>query len=413
MSKRPSPVKQPDLTRKQVSRARRESRIQRAVLIGTAVVALAVIGLIVFAVLNEQVLKPRRVLATVGDDKITVTQFQQRARFDYYLDYYLQSGGMTPDQLGIDPTLFGQFALDSLIADRVLLKKAAELGIAVSDEEVQEQVELLFGYDSGDPEPTPTIAPSPTGPTLAPTATPTFVYTLTPRPTATLEPGVTPTLLPTATSTPSGPPTATPTPAPTATPEPVAESDFQENLTSLIDSVTEMTGIPAQRARELLYERTKLTLIRERLVEALDLPADETKTLVHAAHILVDTQEEAIQVLERLTAGEPFEVVSAEVSRDSSNAYKGGDLGWFGRGAMVEPFEEAAFSLPVGEISGPVQSDFGWHIIKVYDRQDVPTTAGEQEEQRQSKFREMLSEWREEYNVTIDDVWEDFVPPLP
>lgn len=413
MAKRPPSTSRAKLTRRPLSRVEREARIQRAVLIGVAIVAVVVVGLIAFAVINEQILKPRRVLASVNGDKITLTQFQQRARFDFYLDYYVASGGMTPEQMGIDLTLFGQFALDSLISDRLLEQKAEEMGIAVSDAEVQEQVELWFGYDAGEPEPTPTILPSPTGPTLTPTATSTFVYTPTPRPTATPDPNVTPTATATVTPTPSEPPTATPTPMPTLTPEPVTEEMFQENLTSFLENINVVTGIPTERAREMLYDRFRLTLIREKVVEALNIEVDQTKELVHAAHILVETEEEALQVLERLRSGEQFELVAAEVSQDESNAYKGGDLGWFERGRMVAPFEEVAFSLPIGEISEPVHTEFGWHIIKVYDRREVPTTPAEQEEQRRAKFREMLSQWRDEADVFIDDAWQDFVPTLP
>ncbi len=413
MPKRPQPASRAKLTRRPLSRVEREARIQRIVLIGVGIVAAAVIGLLAFAVINEQVLKPRRVLASVDGDPITVTQFQQRTRFDFYLDYYVASGGMTPELMGIDPMLFGQFALDTMIGDKLLEQKAAEMGISVSDAEVQEQVELWFGYDAGEPEPTPTVLPTPTGPTLTPTATSTFVYTLTPSPTATVDPNVTPTATPTSTPTPSGPPTATPTAAPTLTPEPVTEEVFQEALTSTLEGISTVTGIPVERVRELLYERMRLVLIREKLVEALNIEVDQTKVLVHAAHILVSTEEEANQALERIRNGEPFEVVAAEVSRDENNAYKGGDLGWFGRGRMVQAFEEVAFNLPVGEVSEPVQTEFGWHIIKVYDRREVPTTPAEQEEQRRAKFREMVDQWRNEADVFIDEAWQQFMPPLP
>jgi peptidyl-prolyl cis-trans isomerase C len=89
---------------------------------------------------------------------------------------------------------------------------------------------------------------------------------------------------------------------------------------------------------------------------------------VHALHILVTTKEEAEEIKKRLEAGEDFAVVADEESKDK-NA-KGGDLGFFTRGQMLKPFEDAAFALDVGEISDPVQTQFGWHIIKVEEKRD-------------------------------------------
>ena len=89
---------------------------------------------------------------------------------------------------------------------------------------------------------------------------------------------------------------------------------------------------------------------------------------VHAKHILVGTEEEAKEVKERLTKGEDFAAVAKEKSKDK-NA-EGGDLGFFSRGQMLKPFEEAAFALDVGQISDPVQTQFGWHIIKLEEKRD-------------------------------------------
>jgi len=89
---------------------------------------------------------------------------------------------------------------------------------------------------------------------------------------------------------------------------------------------------------------------------------------VHAKHILVDTEEEAKEVAERLKKGEDFATLAEEKSKDT-NA-KGGDLGFFSRGQMPTPVEETAFALEVGQISDPVQTPFGWHIIKVEEKRD-------------------------------------------
>jgi peptidyl-prolyl cis-trans isomerase C len=96
-----------------------------------------------------------------------------------------------------------------------------------------------------------------------------------------------------------------------------------------------------------------------------DFPYDE----VNAAHILVRTEEEARDILAELEAGEEFADLAAEYSMDPGTRERGGSLGWFPRGQMVPAFEEAAFTLEPGETtSEPVQSQFGWHVIRVDDR---------------------------------------------
>ncbi|MFA7659508.1 MAG: peptidylprolyl isomerase [Candidatus Gastranaerophilaceae bacterium] len=90
-------------------------------------------------------------------------------------------------------------------------------------------------------------------------------------------------------------------------------------------------------------------------------------TEVKASHILVETEEEAISLKEEILSGKPFEDVAAENSLCPSGA-NGGDLGFFGRGQMVGEFEEAAFDLNVGEVSDPVRTNFGWHLILVTDK---------------------------------------------
>jgi len=102
---------------------------------------------------------------------------------------------------------------------------------------------------------------------------------------------------------------------------------------------------------------------------------------VHARHILVATEEEAKQVKADLDSGKPFEVEAMAKTTDPSGKQTGGDLGFFSKGQMVPEFETAAFSLPVGAISEPVQSQFGWHIIKVEEKRESSPESFEQMQQ--------------------------------
>ncbi len=85
---------------------------------------------------------------------------------------------------------------------------------------------------------------------------------------------------------------------------------------------------------------------------------------IKCSHILVKKQSESLEILEKLKNGEKFGKLAREFSIDSGSAKRDGSLGYFGRGMMVKPFEEAAFKLEVGAISEPVKSEFGYHIIK-------------------------------------------------
>ncbi len=89
---------------------------------------------------------------------------------------------------------------------------------------------------------------------------------------------------------------------------------------------------------------------------------------VHAKHILVKTEQEANAILYDLKNGQEFEEIAKEKSTCPSGK-KGGDLGWFGKGMMVKEFETAAFSLDKDELSKPVKTQFGWHIIKVVEKE--------------------------------------------
>jgi peptidyl-prolyl cis-trans isomerase C len=90
-------------------------------------------------------------------------------------------------------------------------------------------------------------------------------------------------------------------------------------------------------------------------------------TKIKCSHILVQKQSEALAVLERIKDGESFANLAKELSIDKGSGKRGGDLGYFDRGMMVKPFEQAAFKLEKGQISEPVKSEFGYHIIKRVD----------------------------------------------
>ena len=102
----------------------------------------------------------------------------------------------------------------------------------------------------------------------------------------------------------------------------------------------------------------------DRVCAAEDEAPQKVYRTVRAKHILVKTQEEALEIKKMLDNGADFDTLAKQYSLCPSKE-KGGDLGYFNRGQMVPEFENAAFSTPIGGISEPVETRFGWHIIKV------------------------------------------------
>ena len=85
---------------------------------------------------------------------------------------------------------------------------------------------------------------------------------------------------------------------------------------------------------------------------------------IKCTHILVQKQSEAIAILDKIKKGEKFGKLARELSIDTGSAKRDGNLGFFGRGKMVKEFETAAFNLQVGQISEPVKTQYGYHVIK-------------------------------------------------
>lgn len=129
-------------------------------------------------------------------------------------------------------------------------------------------------------------------------------------------------------------------------------------------------------AAELIDDITQTAVTPELLQQAYDAEFAEASVIpeMRAAHLLVETQEEADAAKARIDAGEAFADVARAVSTDVTSA-TGGDLGWFGMGAMVPEFEAEVLALEVGGISDPFQTQFGWHIVTLTDQraQPIPT----------------------------------------
>src|SRR6185295_10675281 len=176
---------------------------------------------------------------------------------------------------------------------------------------------------------------------------------------------------------------------PTATATPFTLEGFKKEYQTTVDNFK--AAKISEKTLRAVYEGQ---LYRQKLSDEINKDTTATDEQVWARHILVDTAEEAKAVVDRLHKGEDFAAVAKEVSKDTGSGANGGDLGWFGKGAMVAEFETAAFSQKIGEIGKPVKSQFGYHIIQVLGHQDMPLNASQYDQKKQTEFTNWLADAR-------------------
>jgi parvulin-like peptidyl-prolyl isomerase len=411
----PAPSKRKE-GRTYLSRAEREARANRIILIVTGAIAGLVLVILAVAVLNDAVIMPSQPVASAGGSSISAGDFARRVRFDRWR-IGLELGPvarsqfaqqfLTNDQFGPYagmyrslqiPSLLGQQVLSDMLDELVIRQYAAENNITVSAEEIEQEVFRFFGY-----QPTPM--------TETPTHTPTL--TLTPLVSPTPTPTQTPTVEPTITATPS--PTPFPTGIPTATPGPTEQfENFQTLSRDYYAEAARVTGYSEAEIRQILADR----LLRDKVRRAVvgDPPTEQEQ--IRARHILVRTLSEAQDVLAALEQGEPFAALARAVSQDQGSRDQGGELGWNSEGVYVPEFEEAIWNARVGELLGPIDTtrhgaNFGYHIIQVEAREMRPLTPDQAETVIEQAFTDWLNEQREQRNAQTFAIWRDFVPTTP
>lgn len=208
----------------------------------------------------------------------------------------------------------------------------------------------------------------------------------------------------------------------------ISDKEKEEELKNLKESYGGEEGFKAALEQSGVTEAgiaedIEKYLKTEKLLEPrIDLKEDEIKAYfeenkdqfaqqeqVKASHILVEDEATAKEVKSKLDKGEEFADLAKEYSTDASNAESGGELGYFGKGEMEAAFEEAAFSLKANEISGPVKTDYGYHIIKVEDKKEAKEAVYEDskeaakkalfDERMQTEYYNWLEEKKEEYKI--------------
>ena len=424
MAKEPN---QKVITKKHLARLEKERLQQRYLMIGSIVVIVLVVAIVVYGILDQTVIKAQRPVAKVGSQSITTSAFQKEVRFQrtqkidqlksYMSDpFIMQVYGSYITQLGgqlADTASMGQSVLDSMIEDAVIAQEAKKLGITLTEAEVDKGVQEAFGfYENGTPTPTITTTPYNT-PTLSalqetlvpPTAIPTETAVPTEAPTATGNP---PTATATATSTPAVTETPSATATITPTPTPFTKQGY-ENRVSTFTANLKPVGYTQADLRGLIRRQ----LLRQKVVEAVTKDLGTSADMVWARHILVEKEEDAKKVLDELKAGGNFAELAKQYSTDTSNKDQGGDLGWFTKGQMVPEFEDAAFALKPGEISQPVKTTFGYHIIQSLGHETRPLDETKLQEAKQKAYTDWLTNAKKELKAETLDTWTSVVPTEP
>jgi parvulin-like peptidyl-prolyl isomerase len=157
-------------------------------------------------------------------------------------------------------------------------------------------------------------------------------------------------------------------------------------------------------------------LLRDKLLADITKDLEPFEEQVWVRHILVEDQETAEEVIGRLDAGESWNSLAVEYSTDESNKNNGGDLGWIGPNDSYDPdFLDGAFALDeLGQISEPVQSQFGWHIIQLVTKANNPIDSFAFDQMKQTYFNDWLAEIRaSRSDIETESVWTEFAPDLP
>ena len=440
---RPVAPKGATVRKRRVPRREIEARRQRMLRWGVATAGIALVVILVGGALYENVIKPRQTLATVGGVQITREDYWKTRAYDLYeqaLQYQDFAQFVGPDQqnqylslaqqaLSQIPGVWGStdvdpVSLQQMIDDQVYLQGLDDLGLALSPDEVR-----TFALNR--------FAP-PGAPLIPATATPTFTaeraamatstaaaFAATPigtplaaTPVASLPVEATPvagsavaaTPVASGIATPAGTPVASPFASPIA-PEGTPSPDEARATAEAGFAQMEETLFPVAHLTREDYDRliAAPALARQKVRDALAATVGQSAPQVHAAHILFPTEEDAEAARRRIVeGGEDFGTIARELSTDQATAANGGELGWFAREEMVPPFADAAFSLEPGQISEPVQTEFGWHLIKVEERDpDRPLTDTQINRIEQALVDRWLEDERAALNVSAS------LPPTP
>jgi foldase protein PrsA len=192
----------------------------------------------------------------------------------------------------------------------------------------------------------------------------------------------------------------------------VTDEEIDEELAAVKEQYGEgyeAALLQSNLTEDMLKTNIRFSLLQEKATQDVEVTDEEIQNYydqasqeLNARHILVEDEETAKEIVEKLKAGEDFAALAKEHSTDTGSAEKGGELGWFSVGTMVEQFNDAAYALEIDEISAPVQSDFGYHIIQVTDKREVEGYGSL--EDKKEEIRETIASTKGDWNTKMAEL---------
>lgn len=376
------PEKSPN--RKQQATRKRDQEAQRILIwsaIGVGVLILAVLG---FGLINELVIKANAPVARVDGAPIKVKDYQARVRFErlntqsqilQYENYLSQFDTTDPamqafveqlqqQQQQLETQLlpglasvFGGGVLDQMIEEELVRREAARLGFTVTQDEIERQVEQLFGYDR-DAEVITTTA------TITDTAAP------------------------------------------------MTKADYLGYYEKFQGAFLRPSGL----SEEAFRQNVAVDLLRPKLVESLTQDVEMMTNQVQATLLITGTAETAAALYARLSQGVEIDVLVEELNADAADASAAVDLPWLTPGRLVTEFgaevEVAAFEIPVGTASEPIDGNDGsFYIVFVRGREVRELDATTLQQAREQRFSDWLTQQKEARVEYLD--WEKVTPDTP
>ena len=369
------------LSRRRVNQTSRDRVMRTWLLSATSVVALILVGLLGYGIVEKYWIVPQKTVATVGEYEITLELLQQHTRYrrlqmlnQYisYLDLLKYAGDQRNqvqdliDQIDKelqDPVMLTRSILDELINMHLILDESQARNIAIDEDEIETAIKIYFGYES-DTNDTSSDSANNIVATQSPVATP---YT---------------------------------------------REAYKENYRTYLEEINVDTGMSESIFRSLFAGKIRTEKLRKVIGSEQDLSEEKQ---VYVKHILLslDNLDAAVDVLSRALEGEDFDKLALEFSDDVSNADTGGDLGWVAKGEMVNSFEQVIFSADVGIVPELVATQFGLHIVEVVETKVRPLPDSVVDQRRLLAFNERILEIRSTTSIDTLDWWESYAPTKP
>lgn len=438
---------EPIQTRRQIAYSRHEREQLRLIYLGLGIVAGLIALVFIYGFVQTYYIEPNSAVATVNGTDIIVRDYRDRVRYERFLleeqynrivqqrqelvdqgnEQFVQFYDQLANQVLQQRSVVDQQTLDLMLDDRLLEAQAAAHDVTVSENEITEEINRFLASRIGG---LTEAAASETVESRAAASATAEVWT--PTPTWTPQP----TLTTTADITPTATPADTPTPGPTPTLNVIAAGELSSQYNVWLNTLQENADIEASQYRNFV----RLDILRDKMRQVIGEEAPRMAEQAHARHILISTafdppldedgepielspeeqaeaeeqleaeaKQTADELVERLKNGADFAELAEQFSDDPGSRLEGGDLGFVTQGTFVAPVDEAVFGLPIGEISEPIQSQFGWHIIEVLERAERELSAADYTQAQRDYYNDWLTELRAD--AEVEDYWTPDIPP--